>query len=116
MGSISMKNVARKFIGIIIKAQEKQMAIKKASNSAQIQLTYKCDKAKDVGWFSATIGGTGKKMSFKCESCGLTMVPLVERMELSAHMHTKNTVKHQLLSARELGTTTTVPTKKVAGK
>ena len=75
----------------------------KASNAKQFQVTYKCDKTNDAGFLSTTIGGAGKKLSFKCDVCDLTMFPLFPKMELSAHGHTKVTIKHTLLSVRELG-------------
>jgi hypothetical protein len=82
----------------------------KPSNSKQFQVTYKCDKAANSGFMTTTIGGTGKRMSFKCDLCNLTMVPLFPEMRLSAHGHTKVTIKHTLLSVRELGVSEGVKT------
>jgi hypothetical protein len=75
----------------------------KTSNAKSFQVTYKCNKTGDSGFLSTTIGGAGKKMSFECGSCGLTMFPLFPKMELSSHGHTKVTIKHTLLSVREIG-------------
>jgi hypothetical protein len=74
----------------------------KASNSVQTELVYKCDKS-GPGFLTQIIGGPGKRLSFKCDHCGLVMFPVFPTMTISAHGHTKNTIGHTLLSARQLG-------------
>jgi hypothetical protein len=81
----------------------------KPVNSKQFAVTYKCDKTGN-GFMTTTIGGAGKRMSFKCDQCGLTLFPLFPQMTLSAHGKTKVTIQHTLLSVRELGVSEGVKT------
>ena len=85
----------------------------KPSNSVQTEVVYKCEKS-GPGFLTQIVGGPGKRLSFKCDHCGLTMFPVFPTMSVSAHGKTKVTIGHTLLSARQLGVSDSVkpqPTK-----
>lgn len=71
------------------------------SKAPPLQITYRCE---NEDMFSQVIVGTDKRKSksFKCEFCGLRLMPLYPQMELLAHGHTEKTIKHSLRQIVEL--------------
>lgn len=61
-------------------------------------LTYSCEHQNQNG--SANLVHNGRN-SFACAYCNQTLFVDVKNKELGAHGHTRNTVKHKLVSLKE---------------